>query len=88
MNPPLANQGSQVPPLDIARLEGKAGQPWEVLVSQTEKDACHPLVMRTAYGMGEVTLVAFDLDQGRFTRGRTVRVLGQAPAPAERHGAG
>ena len=34
MNPPLANQGSQVPPLDIARLEGKAGQPWEVLGSR------------------------------------------------------
>ena len=48
-------------------------------LSQTEKDASHPLVMRTAYGMGEVTVVGFDLTRGRSPTGTNSPSWGNAP---------
>jgi hypothetical protein len=61
--PPMADLpgGARV---EIARL--KPGRAAETVVSQKEGGDVYPLVVRTACGLGQVTLVAFDVDQPPF----------------------
>src|SRR5438132_2722228 len=54
-------------PLDIAKLEGKPGRDvdWTDEAQQEQKKGI-PLIVRGAYGLGSVTVVAFDLDERPF----------------------
>lgn len=59
--------GDKPPPIDVAQLTIKPGQDVEILVGQ-DKDKTRPLIARMPYGMGQIVVVAFDLDQAPFTR--------------------
>jgi hypothetical protein len=60
---PRADPNAPVPPIDVAKLETKPGREVEDLVP--EKDA-PPLIVQGAYGLGSITVVAFDLDKPPF----------------------
>jgi hypothetical protein len=58
------NNGAR-PPFEIARFEPKPDRAFEILLK--ERDNKLPVVVRGPYGMGQVTVVAFDLDQRPFS---------------------
>lgn len=61
-------EGQPVPPIEGAKLKIKAGQDAIVMIRAREDDTSEPLMVRMPYGMGQVTLTAFDLDQPPFSR--------------------
>jgi hypothetical protein len=71
--PPFTNAmaklrtGTKPPPLEIAKLEAKPGQELEWIVPPRESDTTPLLIARAPVGLGQVTLVGFDLDVGPFT---------------------
>ena len=71
--PPLENTGSRrqsgqkPPPIEIARLERKPQGELEMIVPSREREDSPLLIARTPYGLGQVILVAFDLDGPPFT---------------------
>ncbi|MBV9124881.1 MAG: hypothetical protein JO112_16120, partial [Planctomycetes bacterium] len=67
VNQPLARQPGVTPPIEMARLEPRPGAAGEILVSQSGGAGTHPLIVRAAHGLGQVTLIAFDLDRAPFT---------------------
>jgi hypothetical protein len=64
-NSPASDNVTPRPPFEIARLEAKPDRVFETLMK--ERDEKLPVVVRGAYGMGQVTVVAFDLDKPPFT---------------------
>jgi hypothetical protein len=60
--------GDKVPPLEVAKLKVKPGQEAEVLIDGPQGNEGHPLLVRVPYGLVQVTLLAFDVDQPPFTR--------------------
>ena len=62
--PPRNNPGGRRPPIDVAKLEPKPGR--EIQVDRYEQENI-PLVVRGSFGLGRVTMVAFDLDSPPFT---------------------
>jgi hypothetical protein len=58
---PLQNKSVSI---DVAKMEPKAGREIETLSQEPDGP---PLIVRGAYGLGSVTVVAFDLDQAPFT---------------------
>jgi hypothetical protein len=71
--PPLANVTSKgsAPgkpvPIEVAKLEKKSGREWELIVPSRESDLSPPLIVRVPHGLGQVVLVAFDLDMPPFS---------------------
>jgi len=66
---PSRNYGSseKVPPVELAKLDRKPGHPeLEILAPERIDDKSPPLVVRCPYGLGQIILVAFDLDSGAF----------------------
>lgn len=63
--PPL--QGQAGGKIIMAKLERKPGAFLEPIVPDRESDPSPPLLVRWPYGMGQITLVAFDLDEAPFT---------------------
>jgi hypothetical protein len=63
--PPKNNPNGKRQPVEIATLLPKPGRDLDKLV--TEQTSNQLLVVRGAYGMGKVTVVAFDLDRPAFT---------------------
>jgi hypothetical protein len=63
-NPTSRNNPGTRPPVDVAKLERKPGREIDVLLSEQED---FPLIVRGSYGLGQVTVVAFDLDAQPFT---------------------
>jgi hypothetical protein len=63
--PPKLNPTGARPPVEVATLLPKAGRDVDQLL--TEPDTKQLLIARGAYGMGKVTVVAFDLDRPPFT---------------------
>jgi hypothetical protein len=61
---PAENAGKR-PPFEIAQFEAKPGRAYETLLK--DRDEKLPVVVRGPYGMGQVTVVAFDVDQRPFT---------------------
>jgi hypothetical protein len=59
-----SNPTGQPPPIDVAKLEPKPGRETDTLLKE-EKDT--PIIVQGAYGLGRVTVVAFDLDSPPFT---------------------
>lgn len=57
----------KTPPIEVARLKIKPKREAEVLVA-TLDEARQPLIVRIPHGLGQVTLIAFDLDEPPFTR--------------------
>jgi hypothetical protein len=54
-------------PVELARLDRKPGhQELEVLAPERTDDKSPPLVVRCPYGLGQIIIVAFDLDSGPF----------------------
>ncbi len=53
--------------LILAKLEPKPGMSLETIVPERGGENSPPLVVRWPYGLGQITLVAFDLDQPPFT---------------------
>jgi hypothetical protein len=51
-------------PLEVAKLERKAGREIDVVLAEANGQ---PLIVSGAYGLGQVTVVAFDLDGPPFT---------------------
>lgn len=51
----------------LANLKPKEGMPLETMVPERPGEDSPPLVVRWPYGLGQITLVAFDLDQPPFT---------------------
>jgi hypothetical protein len=70
--PPLSNPidkkrpGAPPAPVEVARLLRKPGREVETVVPAREGDPSPPLIVRAPFGMGQVMLVAFDLDQPPF----------------------
>lgn len=62
-----AKPGGDVAPIELAKLAIKSEGNVEILIPGGE-DKNHPLAVRFAFGMGQVTLLAFDLDQPPFSR--------------------
>jgi hypothetical protein len=58
------NPNEKPVPVDVAKLQAKPGCEIETIL--TEQKGL-PLIVRGAYGLGSVTVVAFDLDQPPFT---------------------
>jgi hypothetical protein len=68
--PPFKNQplkNGEVPPVTVAKLEVVPGRPMEPVVPFPWKEGAPLLVVRAPQGLGQVTLVAFDLDAPPFT---------------------
>ncbi len=71
--PPLSQPGGRaVRPgqgvtVDSAKLERKPGGILDTIVPFREGDGTPPVIVRAPYGLGQVTLVAFDLDRKPFT---------------------
>ncbi len=63
--PPKANPNGPRPPVEVANLIPRPGRDFDRLLS--EPDTNELLIARGAYGMGKVTVVAFDLDRPPFT---------------------
>ena len=53
--------------LVLAKLEPKPGMSMETIVPERGGENLSPLIVRWPYGLGQITLVAFDLDQPPFT---------------------
>lgn len=56
------------PPIEAAKLRIKPGQETDVIIPGPANFPNNPLMVRAAFGMGQVAIVAFDLDQPPFTR--------------------
>jgi hypothetical protein len=59
--------GAAAPPVDVAKLERKPGQDAEVIIPAREDENSPLLMVRAPHGLGQVVLVAFDLDEPPFT---------------------
>lgn len=59
--------GDKPPPIELANLSIKAGREVEILIAQ-DKDDTKPVLARMPFGMGQIMVTAFDLDQPPFTR--------------------
>jgi hypothetical protein len=58
-------------PVELAKLDTKPGHPeLEILAPERIDDKSPPLVVRCPYGLGQIILVAFDLDSGPFASWR------------------
>jgi hypothetical protein len=63
---PRGNPGGARPPVEIAKLERKAGREIDVVLPQQHQDG--PLLLvHGSYGLGRVTVLAFDLDAPPFS---------------------
>jgi hypothetical protein len=51
----------------LAKLEPKPGMSMQTILPESSNDKSPPLIVRWPYGLGQITLVAFDLDQPPFT---------------------
>lgn len=51
----------------LAKLEPKPGMSVETILPRSGDNSSPPLIVRWPYGLGQITLVAFDLDQPPFT---------------------
>ncbi len=60
--------GQPVPPIEGAKLKVKPGQEALVMIRARDEDNAEPLMVRMPYGMGQVIVTAFDLDQLPFSR--------------------
>lgn len=60
-------QNPKKTPLDIAKLEPKPGREVDRILPEAVQANEPLLIVRGAYGLGQVTVVAFDLDQQPFT---------------------
>jgi hypothetical protein len=58
------NPNEKPVPVDVAKLQAKPGYEIETVAAERKE---LPLIVRGAYGLGSVTVVAFDLDQQPFT---------------------
>src|SRR5262249_28302806 len=59
--------GTKPVPVELAKLDPKPGHPeLEILAPERIDDKSPPLVVRCPYGLGQIILVAFDLDSGPF----------------------
>jgi hypothetical protein len=58
--------GGQTPPVDLAKLDSKPGRELEILAFEQQGAEKVPTVIRGPYGLGAVTVVAFDLDRSPF----------------------
>jgi hypothetical protein len=71
--PPLVNAaprrqpGQKAPPVEVARMERKPQGELEMIVPERKTDDSPLLIARAPYGLGQVILVAFDLDGPPFT---------------------
>jgi hypothetical protein len=71
--PPLENAaprrqpGQRPPPVEVARMERKPQGELEMIVPERKTDESPLLIARAPYGLGQVILVAFDLDGPPFT---------------------
>ena len=71
----VGTQTLQAPPprngvggtFDLAKLEPKPGMGVETIAPERTGENSPPLIVRWPYGLGQITLVAFDLDQPPFT---------------------
>jgi hypothetical protein len=66
---PARNYGSneKAEPVELAKLDLKQGRrELEILAPERNDDKSPPLVVRCPYGLGQIILVAFDLDRGPF----------------------
>jgi hypothetical protein len=61
------NPRDSAAPIEVARLERKPGRDLEFIVPSREGDKSPPVLVRAPYGLGQVVLVAFDLDQKPFS---------------------
>jgi hypothetical protein len=55
--------GQARPPVVVAELKAKPGRETETLLTEPGAPDEHPLIVRGAYGLGRITVVALDLDQ-------------------------
>ncbi|HEV3203421.1 MAG TPA: hypothetical protein VGY77_03510 [Gemmataceae bacterium] len=53
-------------PVILAKLEPKSGMPFERILPERDDDRTAPLIIRWPYGLGQVTLIAFDVDEAPF----------------------
>jgi hypothetical protein len=65
--PPKDDLNASIAPLPVATLARKAGEEVEIIAPPSETERSPLLIARWPYGMGQVTLVAFDLDQPAFS---------------------
>jgi hypothetical protein len=66
-NPLLKDKPGQPSPIEVAKLKIKPDQGVQVLINNRE-DVVEPLMVRMPFGMGQVTIMAFDLDQPPLSR--------------------
>jgi hypothetical protein len=64
-NAPSKADPSKRPPVDVAKLERKPGREIDPILVDEQEGL--PLIVRGSYGLGQVTVVAFDLDAQPFT---------------------
>jgi hypothetical protein len=64
---PPKQPGQKRPPVEVARMERKPHGELEMIVPSRETDRSPLLIARAPYGLGQVILVAFDLDGPPFT---------------------
>jgi hypothetical protein len=61
------SSSTKAAPVELAKLDIKPGhQELEILAPERSDDKSPPLVVRCPYGLGQIILVAFDLDSGAF----------------------
>jgi hypothetical protein len=63
---PKNNPEAPTAPIPVAKVERKPGEDVEFLVPKTVDEQSPLLVARWAHGLGQVTLITFDLDQRAF----------------------
>jgi hypothetical protein len=61
---PRANPNGERPPVEIAKLERKPGREIDELITESDGSL---VAVTSAYGLGQITVVAFDLDEPPFT---------------------
>jgi hypothetical protein len=65
--PPRGKRGQPPPPVEVARMERKPKGELEMIAPSRERTDSPLLIARAPYGLGQVILVAFDLDGPPFT---------------------
>jgi hypothetical protein len=69
--PPFENRAgrgeSKSPPVEFAKIVRKAEGELEVIIPSSQSDDSPLLIARAPHGLGQITLVAFDLDTQPFT---------------------
>ena len=62
------NPSGRVPVIELATIGRRSGYPVEVVMPRQGSDISQTLIARTPHGLGQVTLLGFDLDEGPMVR--------------------